>query len=122
MIKSEKTVSPETPSPDCWGKSPDCLALRVEPERGGIFLLRYLHLAFSHYVPGEDHDDLVLAFTTHAVTLKGRGLRALLPDLQTESLEYVRAIPDRYHAIQGPDGVAVFSITVEPSSSGDGEE
>lgn len=114
MIKSEKAVPPETPGSDCWGKSPDCLALRVEPEGGGIFLLRYLHLAFCHYLPGDDGDGLVLVFTTHEVTLKGRGLRALLPDLQRESLGYVRAIPERYHAIQGPDGAAVFSITVVP--------
>lgn len=121
MIKSEKTDPPEAPGSDCWGKSPDCLALRVEPEDGGIFLLRYLHLAFSHFLPGENHDDLVLAFTTHEVTLKGRGLRSLLPDLQRESLGYVRAIPERYHALQGPDGVAVFSITVEPTRQ-EGEE
>lgn len=121
MIKSEKAVPPEVPAPDCWSKSPDCLALRVEPTSGEIFLLRYLHLAFSHFLAGEDHDDFVPAFTTHEVTLKGRGLRVLLPDLQRESLEYVRAIPERYHAIQGPDGVAVFSITVEPSLPGDGQ-
>lgn len=119
MIKSDKSIYQEAPEFDCWGKSPDCLALRVEPEGGGIFLLRYLHLAFSHYLPGDDGDNLVLVFTTHAVTLKGRGLRALLPDLQRECLEYVRAIPERYHALQGPDGVAVFSITIEASPNGE---
>jgi hypothetical protein len=119
MIKSEKSVSEEAPEFDCRGKGPDCLALRVEPEGGGIFLLRYLHLAFSHYLPGDDGDGLVLVFTAHEVTLKGRGLRNLLPDLQRECLGYVRAIPERYHALQGPDGVAVFSITVEPSRQGD---
>lgn len=121
MIRSEKTIPPEAPGSDCWGKSPDCLALRVEPENGGIFLLRYLHLAFSHYLTGDDGEELVIVFTTHEVTLKGRGLRVLLPDLQGESLEYVRAIPERYHALQGPDEAAVFSITVESSRHRDEE-
>lgn len=119
MIKSDKSISPEAPEFDCWGTSPDCLALRVEPEGGGIFLLRYLHLAFSHFLPGDGGEELFIVFTTHTVTLKGRGLRPLLSHLQGETLGYVRAIPERYHALQGPDGVTVFSITVEPTGQGE---
>lgn len=121
MIRTDESIAHESALSACWKENPNCLALRVEPEEGGIFLLPYRHLAFSHFLPGEDDDQLSIVFATHAVILKGRRLHALLPALQKETVQWVRTIADRYEAIQGPEGAAIFSIRVETYVREDGE-
>lgn len=113
MIKTEESIPQESSASHCWKENPNCTALRVEPEEGGIFLLPYKHLGFSHYQPGEDGDQLAIVFATHAVIIRGRRLCGLLPALQKETVQWVRAIPERYEPIQGPEGVAILSIKVD---------
>lgn len=113
MIKTDESIAHESSVSACWKEAPNCLALRVESEEGGIFLLPYRHLAFCHTLTSEGGDQLSIVFATHAVILKGRRLRALLSALQKETVQWIRTIPARYEALQGPEGAAIFSIKVE---------
>lgn len=113
MIRSEKSTSQEACGSDCWKENPNCAALRIEPDEGGIFLLPYKHLAFCHFEPAEEGDQLAIVFATHAVVLKGRRLGGLLPALQKETVEWVRTIPERYEAIQDGERVFILSIGVD---------
>lgn len=123
MIRSDESNARESSISDCWKENPNCIALRVEPEEGGIFLLPYRHLAFSYFHSGEDGDELAIVFATHAVIFKGWRLGDLLAGLQKETVEWVRAIPGRYKTIQGPERVAVVSIRVDTYvREGRGEE
>lgn len=115
MIKTNESASDESASHrnNCWKENPECIALRVEPDEGGIFLLPYRHHAFSLLQSEEEGDQLAVVFATHAVMIKGRRLSVLLSALQKEAVEFVRSISERYVPLLDQDSAVILSTRVD---------
>jgi hypothetical protein len=61
---------------------------------------------------GEQEETLRLTFSLHDVEIQGRNLRSLLLALQDFAVKWIRALPERYHALeQGENGV-ISSIRI----------
>ena len=77
---------------------------------GSRIFLNYAYLVSGEYIP--DTNMIVLAFTTHLVTLKGVHLEALYYQLMKQSNKQIICIDERYNDVQGDNAAIVNQIEI----------
>ncbi len=112
MKHNDKRTLP--PAATCWQREAPCACLRVEISGRETFLFPYQHLVSASLSVGDDGaETLLLAFSSHDVEITGRNLRGLLLALQDFAVKWMRAIPQRYHALEAGDDGVISRIKVE---------
>ena len=81
----------------------------VQPDGKRLFL-NYAYLVSGEYKPEEN--IVVLTYTTHEITLKGRSLTDLYNSLMAHMLKQVVAIDKRYEATKETTEPIVFEIAI----------
>jgi hypothetical protein len=87
--------------------------LRLEVSSECFHVLSYHHLDSAKFESAKDRDTLTLSFFRHQVRIVGRNLRGLAVELQRRTVEFIKAVPNRYGAVAGEEGGLVESIEVE---------
>jgi hypothetical protein len=64
-----------------------------------LHLFPYQHLVTASLGQHDESETLRLTFSLHDVEIQGRNLRALLLALQDFAVKWIRAMPERYHAL-----------------------
>jgi hypothetical protein len=92
--------------------------LRIERSPRESHLFPYQHLVTASLSHGEEGETLRLTFSSHDVEITGRNLRTLLLALQDFAVKWIRAMPDRYHALESGENGIVSSIRIHEPTLG----
>ena len=107
----KRTVAPAA---TCWQREAPGACVRVELSPRETYLFPYQHFVSACLKLGEDQNEtLHLAFSSHDVEITGRNLRGLLSALQEFAVKWLRAVPQRYHALASADDGMISRIQVE---------
>jgi hypothetical protein len=96
----------------CWQREAPCPCLRVETRANEMCLFPYQHLVNASLINSEGVETLRLAFSSHDVEIAGHNLRALFLALQDFAVKWIRAMPERYHALEARENGVVSSIRI----------
>jgi hypothetical protein len=98
--------------PTCWQREASSACLRIEISPRESHLFPYQHLVTASLTQSEESETLRLAFSLHDVEIKGRNLRTLLLAVQDFAVKWIRAMPERYHALEAGEHGIVSSIGI----------
>jgi hypothetical protein len=115
-MKSETNKRTVSSAPTCWQREAPCACLRIETSPRESHLFPYQHLVTASLSHGEEAETLHLTFSLHDVEIQGRNLRALLLALQDFAVKWIRAIPERYHALELGENGVVSSIRIHEAN------
>jgi hypothetical protein len=104
-------------TPACWQREAPCPCLRIETSPNESHVFPYQHLVTASLTSAEQTETLRLSFSSHDVELQGRNLRTLLLALQDFAVKWIRAMPERYHALEPGDNGVVSSIRIREANS-----
>lgn len=108
----------------CWNEDPQAQAVRIELHSGKIFILPVSHFLSAEFMSEKDGDILVVTFSTHQATLRGRRLREVALAFQKLAVELIKEIAPKYAPLADPKAPLILSIEVsatgEPATP-DGE-
>ncbi len=99
---------------DCWHREPDRTCLRVEIRADEVYIFPYQQFFGAHYVLASG-ETLKMMFSTHEVTLLGRGMGKLLAALQEFAVAWIKPVPARYRHFQNSETV-ITAIAVRAIS------
>jgi hypothetical protein len=116
-MKSETNKRIATSAPACWQREAPGACLRIETSPREFHLFPYQHLVTASLSHGEQEETLRLTFSLHDVEIKGRNLRALLLALQDFAVKWIRAMPERYHALETGENGVVLNIRIREVNS-----
>ena len=116
-MKSETNKRTVLSAPTCWQREAPCACLRIEISPRESHLFPYQHFVTASLTHSEQVETLRLTFSLHDVEIKGRNLRALLLALQDFAVKWIRALPERYHALEPGDNGVVSSIRIHEANS-----
>jgi len=102
-----------SPTPACWQREAPCACLRVETSPREAHVFPYQHLVTASLNHGQEPETLRLTFSSHDVEIAGRNLRPLLLALQDFAVKWVRAIPERYHALEPGENGAEVALSIQ---------
>jgi hypothetical protein len=77
----------------------------------------YQHVVTASRIPADQGETLRLTFSLHDVEIKGCNLRTLLLALQDFAVKWIRAMPERYHALEPGDNGLISSIRIHEVNS-----
>ncbi len=112
-MKSETNRRTVPPAPTCWQREAPCACLRIETSSADAHLFPYQHLVTASLIHTDQAETLRLAFSSHDVEITGRNLRTLILALQDFAVKWMRAVPERYHALQSAEDAFITSIRIE---------
>lgn len=112
-MKSETNKRTVLSTPTCWQREAPCACLRIETSPRESHLFPYQHLVTASLHQSDETETLRLTFSLHDVEIKGRNLRTLLLALQDLSVKWIRAMPERYHALESGENGVVSSIRLQ---------
>ena len=100
-MKNRTSIDPTTPTaPVCWQRESATACLRIELESSEIHLLPYNHLISARLTLGTGGtESLQITFSAREVQIEGHNLRDLLLGIQDFAIKWLRAVPERYHAV-----------------------
>ena len=101
----------------CWQREAPCPCLRVETSPSDSHVFPYQHLITASLARAGETETLRLSFSSHDVELEGQNLRTLLLALQDFAVKWVRAMPERYQALESGDKGVVSSIRIYEANS-----
>jgi hypothetical protein len=116
-MKTETNKRTVSSAPTCWQREAPCACLRIETSPRESYLFPYQHLVTASLSHSEEAETLRLTFSLHEVEIKGRNLRALLLAFQDFAVKWIRAIPERYHALDVGENGVVSSIRIREVNS-----
>ena len=116
-MKTETRRQTVQTSPACWQREAPCPCLRVETSPSGAHVFPYQHFITASLAHAGERETLRLSFSSHDVELQGHNLRTLLLALQDFAVKWVRAMPERYHALEPGENGVVSSIRVHEANS-----
>ena len=116
-MKTENRRQTVQATPACWQREAPCPCLRVETRTNEMHLFPYQHLVNASLINSEGVEMLRLAFSSHDVEIAGHNLRSLLLALQDFTVKWIRAMPERYHALEPAEDGVVSSIRVREANS-----
>jgi hypothetical protein len=116
-MKSETNKRTVSSAPTCWQREAPCACLRIEASPRKLHLFPYQHLVTASLSYGEEAEMLHLTFSLHDVEIQGRNLRALFLALQDFAVKWIRAMPERYHALELCENGVVSSIRIHELNS-----
>jgi hypothetical protein len=111
-MKSETNKRTVLSVPTCWQREAPSACLRIEISPRESYLFPYQHLVTASLHQSEETETLRLAFSLHDVEIKGRNLRTLLLAVQDFAVKWIRAMPERYHALEAGEHGIVSSIGI----------
>jgi hypothetical protein len=101
----------------CWQREAPCACLRIETSPRESHLFPYQHLVTASLSQSDQAETLRLTFSLHVVEIEGRNLRALLLAIQDFTVKWIRAMPERYHALELGENGVVSSIRIHEANS-----
>ena len=111
-MKTENRRQTVQATPACWQREAPCPCLRIETSPNESHVFPYQHLVNASLTDSEERETLRLTFSLHDVEIQGRNLRALLLALQDFAVKWIRAMPERYHALEFGENGVVSSIRI----------
>lgn len=115
-MKSNTDKGPHPSAPTCWQREAPCACLRVEVSARAAQLFPYQHFVTASLNQNGDAETLRLLFSTHDVEIIGQNLRPLLIALQDFAVKWIRAVPERYHALAAEKNGLIASIRIEEAN------
>ena len=116
-MKTETRRQTVQTTPECWQREAPCPCLRVETSCSDSHVCPYQHLITASLARAGETETLRLSFSSHDVELQGQNLRTLLLALQDFAVKWIRAMPERYHALEPGENGAVSSIRIHEVNS-----
>jgi hypothetical protein len=116
-MKTENRRQTVQATPACWQREAPCPCLRIETSPNESHVFPYQHLVTASLTSAEQSETLRLLFSSHDVELQGRNLRTLLLALQDFAVKWIRAMPERYHALADGDSSVVSTIHIRDANS-----
>jgi hypothetical protein len=116
-MKSETNKRTVSPAQTSWQREGPCACLRIETSPRESHLFPYQHLVTASLTHSDQAETLRLSFSLHDVEIKGRNLRALLLALQDFSVKWIRAMPERYHALEPGENGVISNIRIHELKS-----
>ena len=116
-MKTETRRQTVQTTPACWQREAPCPCLRIETSPNESHIFPYQHLVTVSLTSVEQIETLRLLFSSHDVELQGRNLRSLLLALQDFAVKWIRAMPERYHALEPGENGVVSSIRIHEANS-----
>jgi hypothetical protein len=111
-MKTENRRQTVQTTPACWQREAPSACLRIEISPRESHLFPYQHLVTASLTQSEESETLRLTFSLHDVEIKGRNLRTLLLAVQDFAVKWIRAMPERYHALEAGEHGIVSSIGI----------
>ena len=98
--------------PACWAREAHCACLRVCTSDTDAHLLPYQHFVNARLSRAEGKEKLIISFSTHDVVIEGSNLGEIFDGLQSMDIKWLRAAPERYHALVPADAAVIGSVSV----------
>ncbi|MEO8352069.1 MAG: hypothetical protein ABI680_10075 [Chthoniobacteraceae bacterium] len=108
----------------CWNEDPQAQAIRIELQTGKFFVLPVSHFLSAEFASEKNGDILVVTFSTHQATLRGRRLREIALAFQKFAVESIKEIATKYASLADPKAPLILSIEIAAtgnSALADGE-
>jgi hypothetical protein len=102
---------------DCWHRDRDRSCLRIELNSGEAFIFPYQQFVGAHHLRCSDPETLKISFSTHVVTLSGRGLSEITLALQDMAIAWIKPVESRYRLGAEGKGALVTGIEVKLSNN-----
>jgi hypothetical protein len=99
--------------PDCWHRERDRSCLRIELNSGEAFIFPYQQFLGAHHLRCTDPETLKISFSTHVVTLSGRGLSEIALALQDIAVAWIKPVESRYRIVPEGERALVTGIEVK---------
>ena len=109
----ERRRAAEPPAVTCVGPSAQAPTLMLSTWKGENWALPWSHLESAQLVSAKDHEQLVLSFTKHRVTITGDNLRGLWDDIAAFRVGCLRDLPRQYRSRVNAGASFITQITVE---------
>lgn len=109
----ERRRSAEPPAVTCVASAAQAPTLMLSTWQGENWALPWSHLESAQLLGAKDHEQLVLSFTKHRVTISGDNLRALWNDVAAFRVGCLRDLPARYRAKVTAGSPFIARIEVE---------
>ena len=91
-------------------------SLRVEPNAKSFYVFAYHHMDVVKFESKQEFDVVTVSFLSHRVRITGTHLRTFAVKLQGQTIEAVRAVPERYSRGLDTEDCVIQSIDVEENS------
>ena len=111
-MKTETRRQTVETTPACWQREAPCPCLRVETSASDWHVFPYQHLITASLTHAGGTESLRLSFSSHDVEVEGHNLRTLLLAVQDFAVKWIRAMPERYHALEAGEHGIVSSIGI----------
>jgi hypothetical protein len=82
-----------------------------------VQLFPYQHFVTASLHQRGESETLRLLFSAHDVEITGQNLRPLLLALQDFAVKWIRAVPERYHALAAEKSGLIASIRVREATA-----
>lgn len=105
------SVSLKEDFPDCWHRERDRSCLRIELHSGEAFIFPYQQFLGAYHLRSSNPETLKISFSTHVVTLSGRGLSEIATALEQLAVAWIKPIDRRYQIV--PNGKAALVTGIE---------
>ena len=115
-MKTENRRQTVQTTPTCWQREAPCACLRIETSPNESHVFPYQHLITASLTSAEQIETLRLLFSSHDVELQGRNLRSLLLALQDFAVKWIRAMPERYQALESAENGVVSGIRIREAN------
>lgn len=99
--------------PACWQREQNRECLLVKTRRGEVFLLPYQQFVGAHLKEGAGKEILIIAFSSHRLTIEGHYLEEIVSALQEFSVGWISPTPTRYQRLRDGFSAAVAKIQIE---------
>ena len=109
----ERRRAAEPPAVTCAGPSAQAPTLMLSTWQGENWALPWSHLECAQLVGAKDHEQLLLLFTKHRVTITGDNLRALWDDIAAFRVGCLRDLPTQYRSKLSTGAPFITRISVE---------
>jgi hypothetical protein len=119
MSLKQSPISPAIPAsrkenfPDCWHRERDRSCVRIELNSGEAFIFPYQQFLGAHHLRCANLETLKISFSTHVVTLSGRGLSEIAVALQDVAVGWIKPVESRYLVVADGEGALVTGIEVK---------
>ncbi len=99
--------------PACWQRerNRECLLVKTHP--GEVFLLPYQQFVGAHLKEGAGKEILIIAFSSHRLTIEGHHLDEIVSALQEFSVEWISPTPTRYLSLRDEFSPIVAKIQID---------
>ena len=104
---------------ECWDTDPEARAIRIQHAPGKVLILPHDQFLYAESESTASDESLVLTFSSHRVTLRGRCLRRIEIALQRRDLASLLPTPAQFQESMLENVAVITTIDVVEIEHGD---